>query len=155
MNPCPCGFFGDSHHECRCTPNQIQQYRNRISGPLLDRIDLQIEVPRLSPAELERMPGGEDTQTVARRVHQARARQLDRDGCPAARLGVRRLKNRCALDEAGQELMRKATERLGLSARSWHRCLRVARTIADLNGDEQISAQQLAEAIGYREQMRA
>ncbi len=153
MNPCPCGYYGDTHYECRCTPHQIRQYRNRISGPLLDRIDLQLEVPRLSPAELDRMPAGEALATVAARTQQARARQMRRDGCPAAQLGVEAIRRCCQLDNEGKRIMREATEKLGLSARSWHRCLRVARTIADLNGDDQIDASQLREALGYRDRL--
>lgn len=155
MNPCPCGYHGDPHHECRCTPHQIRQYRNRISGPLLDRIDLQLEVPRLSPAELDCMPAGERSSAVAGRTHEARSRQMQRDGCPAAQLSIQGLRRSCQLDSEGEQLMREATERLGLSARGWHRCLRVARTIADLNGNKQINASQLREALGYRERLQA
>lgn len=155
MNPCPCGYLGDTHHECRCTPHQIRQYCNRISGPLLDRIDLQIEVPRLSPAELDRMPAGETTAEVASRAHLARQRQMQRDGCAAAQLSIEGIRQSCQLDGAGRDIMRQATERLGLSARSWHRCLRVARTIADLNDDDRIQASQLREALGYRERLQS
>lgn len=151
MNPCPCGYRGDGHHECRCTPNQVQQYRNRISGPLLDRIDLQIEVPRLTPAELERMQPGEPSAKVRQRVCEARQKQMTRDGKPAAQLDAHALRRHCQLDHQGRALMREATERLGLSARSWHRCLRVARTIADLNAEVQIQRHHVAEALRYRE----
>ncbi len=152
MNPCPCGYRGDSHHDCRCTPNQVQQYRNRISGPLLDRIDLHVEVPRLTPTELEHLPTGETTEVVSERVCAARSRQQQRDGIPAAGLAASAIRRVCRLDRHSQILMTQATERLGLSARGWHRCLRVARTIADLDASQRINQQHLAEALGYREQ---
>ena len=150
MNPCPCGYLGEGDHLCRCTPNQVQQYRNRISGPLLDRIDMRIDVPRVSPAELERLTPGESSARVAERVAATRARQQRRDGCPAADLPAGTLEERCPLDAGGRLLMREACERLGLSARAWHRSLRLARTIADLEATERIGEAHIAEALGYR-----
>lgn len=154
MNPCPCGYHGDSQHTCRCTPNQIQHYQSRISGPLLDRIDMQINVPRLTPVELEGMQPGEPSAQVGKRVEAARQRQLERDGQPAANLSSAQVQQRCRLDQGGQLMMREAGEQLGLSARSWQRSLRVARTIADLADDRNINQQHIAEALGYRDRLR-
>ena len=154
MNPCPCGYHGDRQHTCRCTPNQIQHYQSRISGPLLDRIDMQINVPRLTPVELEGMEPGESSAQVAERVEAVRQRQLQRDGQPAANLSSAQLQQRCRLDSGGQAMMREAGERLGLSARSWQRSLRVARTIADLAHYREINQQHIAEALGYRDRLR-
>lgn len=149
MNPCPCGYLGDPSGRCRCTPDQIQRYRGRISGPLLDRIDLQVEVPRLPPQELQGAPG-ESSAAVRVRVCVARAVQLQRQGECNARLCGSGLDHHCRLRDSEQQLLRHALERLNLSARAYHRILRVARTIADLDGAERIGAQHLGEAMGYR-----
>src|SRR5688572_5312115 len=150
MNPCPCGHAGDASGRCRCTPEAITRYRARLSGPLLDRIDLKLEVPRVPQAELRGGPGGEASASVRARVVAARALQFARAGKPNARLGNREVERDCALDAAQHTLLDRATERLGLSARAYHRVLRVARTIADLAGSTRIDAAHLAEAIQYR-----
>ncbi len=152
MNPCPCGYLGDEQGRCRCTPDQIHRYRGRISGPLLDRIDMHVEVARLSPAELRGAPpaGVESSAEVRRRVTAARALQLQRAGCPNARLSGRDLERHCALSVEGERLLEQAVARLGLSVRAYHRILRVARTIADLEGCDAVGIPHLSEAIGYR-----
>jgi magnesium chelatase family protein len=154
MNPCPCGHLGDRRHDCRCPPPLVERYRGRVSGPLLDRIDLHVEVPAVTLGELRRT-AGEPTAEVAARVAEARRVQLDRfgRGVPTpvnAALGPQALRRYCALDAAAQSLLDAAFERLGLSARALHRVLKVARTIADLAGRERIGAAHLAEAIQYR-----
>ncbi len=156
MNPCPCGYLGDSGGRCRCTSEQVARYRARLSGPLLDRIDLHVEVPRV-PKEMLRgdAPNGEDSACVGARVHAARGRALARAGKPNAALGPREIARDWRLDEAGQKLIEQAMERLGLSARAYHRILRVARSVADLNDAAAISVPHLAEAIGYRRLDRA
>ncbi|MCP5141223.1 MAG: YifB family Mg chelatase-like AAA ATPase [Gammaproteobacteria bacterium] len=152
MNPCPCGYLGDTQHECRCTPDQIARYRGRISGPLLDRIDMLIEVPRVPQEQLRSgtAPDGEGSAAVRARVIAARDRQLRRAGQLNHALGSAGIDRDCALDERGHGLLDQAMERFGLSARSYHRILKVARTIADLAGAERISAVHLSEAIAYR-----
>jgi magnesium chelatase family protein len=149
MNPCPCGFFGDPDGRCRCTAEQVDRYRNRLSGPLLDRIDLIVEVPRLPAPVLRSAPLGEDSATVRTRVTAARDRQNAR-GVVNAELSGRLLDEACRLDRATQQLLDQAVERLRLSARGYHRILRVARTIADLAASEAIQANHLLEAINYR-----
>ncbi len=155
MNPCPCGYAGDTSGRCRCTPDQIERYRGRISGPLLDRIDLHVEVPRLPHAELRAGASVESSAEVRRRVIASRDRQLARAGKPNALLASREIENDCALTDGGQQLLERAVEKLGLSARGYHRILRVARTIADLASAESIADTHLAEAIGYRRLDRA
>ncbi len=154
MNPCPCGYLGDPGGRCRCTTDQVQRYRQRISGPLLDRIDLQVEVPRLPSQELQG-PRGEASASVRQRVIAARQRQLDRQGCPNAQLGGTALDRHCRLDPPEEALLRRALDRLGLSARGYHRSLRVARSIADLAAAETITTDHLGEALGYRNLDRA
>ncbi|MEX0386881.1 YifB family Mg chelatase-like AAA ATPase [Spiribacter onubensis] len=154
MNPCPCGHLGDSDNDCRCTPSQIQQYCNRISGPLLDRIDLQIDVPPLAADELDNGSVPETTATVRERVRAARDRQMNRDGMPAAALSAAVTRQRCRLDQKSRGLMKSATRKLGLSARGWHRCLRIARTIADLEGHDRVTSTHVGEALAYRERLR-
>jgi magnesium chelatase family protein len=154
MNPCPCGHLGDPRFDCRCPPPLVERYRGRVSGPLLDRIDLHVEVPAVTLGEL-RGRGGESTAAVAARVAAARERQLHRFGRGAASpvnaaMGPQTLRRHCALDAAAQGLLDAAFERLGLSARALHRILRVARTIADLAAAERIAAAHVAEAIQYR-----
>ncbi len=151
MNPCPCGWAGDVSGRCRCSPDIIARYRARISGPLLDRIDLQLAMHRLPPAELasDASPG-EDSATVRQRVALARDRQRARAGKPNALLEPAELARDCRLQLADQQLLGQAIERLQLSARGVHRILRVARSIADLAGSGDIRTPHLAEAIGYR-----
>ncbi len=150
MNPCPCGYNGDPGGRCRCTPDQITRYRARVSGPLLDRIDIKLEVPRVDHAELRQVAAGESSSRVRERVGAARARQLARAGKPNAWLGNRETERDCRLGNHEHELLDRAVERLGLSARAWHRIIRVARTIADLDASDGIAAGHLSEAIQYR-----
>jgi len=154
MNPCPCGFLGDGQHPCSCSPLMVQRYRSRLSGPLLDRIDLHVEVPRVTHRDLADPRDGEPSAAVRARVDAARARQCERlapFGLHAnARMQSRHIRRFCTLDSAGQKLLEMVTDRLGLSARTYTRILKVARTIADLAGDEQIRQAHLAEAIQYR-----
>jgi magnesium chelatase family protein len=148
MNPCPCGFLGESR--CRCTPDQVARYRAKLSGPLLDRIDLHIEVPALAEGELQGKTEGESSAAVCARVTEAHAAQLARQGKPNARLATKEIDMLCAPDEAGAQLLKQAIARLGLSARAYHRVLKVARTIADLAGAKRVSSAHVAEAIHYR-----
>jgi magnesium chelatase family protein len=155
MNPCPCGYLGDPEGRCRCTAEQVARYRARISGPLLDRIDLQLEVPRLPAERLTARATGaapktEASAAVRARVERARARQLARAGCTNAALEAGALEQHCTLDEQGRQLVTQAMRRLSLSGRAYHRILKVARTIADLADSETISVAHLGEAIGYR-----
>ena len=155
MNPCPCGYLGHYNARCRCTPEQVLRYRARLSGPLLDRIDLQIEVPAVPQEELAQRAGGETTAAIRARVEAARVRQIERQQKSNAKLTTREIDKWCATDEAGQALLKQALTKLGLSARAYHRILKVARTIADLGGAANISAVQIAEAIQYRRLDRA
>lgn len=150
MNPCPCGYLGHPAGKCRCTPDQIARYRGRISGPLLDRIDIQIEVPALSHEDLLRQPDGEASATIQARVEAARVTQMTRQGKPNAELGTKEIDIHCAPDAAGEALLKQAISRLNLSARAYHRILKVARTVADLAGDERIATRHIAETIQYR-----
>ena len=151
MNPCPCGWAGDSSGRCRCSGDAIARYRSRISGPLLDRIDLQLAMQRILPALLAAdAPAGEDSATVRRRVIAAHERQLVRAGKPNALLGQSELTRYCRLQSRDQHLLEQAIDRMQLSARGVHRILRVARSIADLAGQSGIETEHLAEAIGYR-----
>lgn len=155
MNPCPCGFAGDPRGECRCTPDQVRRYRDRISGPLLDRIDLQVSVPRLKANEFSKASSGESSSTVRKRVLAAREVQLERCGKANATLLAREIEAVCATEREGLQLLERAAERLGLSARAHHRILRVARTIADLAGSEAVTAMHVGEAISYRQLERS
>ncbi|MGH8145784.1 MAG: YifB family Mg chelatase-like AAA ATPase [Rhodanobacteraceae bacterium] len=152
MNPCPCGYAGDPGGRCRCTPDTIARYRGRISGPLLDRIDLTVEVPRIPLAELDasRKPDDEDSACVRARVIAARSVAMQRAGNPNAMLTTREIERDCALGDAERSLLQRAMDKLGLSARAYHRVLRVARSIADLGGADRIGREHLAEAIQYR-----
>jgi magnesium chelatase family protein len=150
MNPCPCGYAGDASGRCRCTPEAIARYRARVSGPLLDRIDLKLEMPRVAHAELRGSAAGESSAIVRARVIAARDRQLARAGKVNAVLSNREAERDCGLDGRAQALLDRAIERLGLSARAYHRVLRVARTIADLHGHGRIELSDLSESIQYR-----
>ena len=149
MNPCPCGHHGGGTRRCRCTAHELVAYRRRISGPLLDRIDLHVDVPAVAPALLGEA-GREGTAAVRERIVRAREAQAQRAGRTNARLRGGLLRRWCAPDTAGKQLLHAAVERLGLSARAHDKVLRVARTIADLAGDEAVRADHVAEAIQYR-----
>lgn len=153
MNPCPCGYLGHPNGRCRCTSEQVLRYRNRISGPLLDRIDMHVEVPYLPQRLLREGPEAapaETSATVRDRVSRARERQLARQRTPNCALANRDVDRVCRLGAADAALLERAIDRLGLSARAYHRVLKVARTIADLAGEEAIATQHLTEALGYR-----
>jgi len=150
MNPCPCGHHGAPNGKCRCTPDQISRYRGKLSGPFLDRIDMLIEVPNLPAEALAEKPAGESSADVRQRVAAAQARQLARQGKTNARLSSGEVDAGCRLDDAGNKLLRQASVQLDLSARAWHRILKLARTIADLAGHDAIHAAHVAEAIQYR-----
>lgn len=151
MNPCPCGFLGDPERSCSCTAEQIRRYRTRLSGPLLDRIDLHVEVPRLSPELLRGKTPEETSSTVRARVDTARQRQRQRNGGASnAEMGIRAIERHCALTEADYTLLETALTRLKLSPRAYHRILKVARTIADLADSDTIRTRHLSEAIAYR-----
>ena len=154
MNPCKCGWYGHPSGRCKCSPNDVRRYHSRISGPLLDRIDIIVEVPALEYDELRRKTPAESSAKIKQRVDAARARQRERfngDGTMNnSRMQTRELREFCALDRESDELMHLAFDSMGLSARSYDRILRVARTIADLDGEEKISAAHIAEAIQYR-----
>jgi hypothetical protein len=148
--PCPCGYLGDPSGRCRCTPDQIARYRGRISGPLADRIDLKVEVPRPREGELLNAAPGESSAAMRERVCAARRRQLEREAKPNAWLGPKETLRHCAPDAPAERLLKEAVAKLSLSARAVHRVLRVARTIADLASVNTIGAAQAAEAIQYR-----
>ncbi len=150
MNPCPCGYLGDAERRCACGPEQIRRYRARVSGPLVDRIDLHIEVPRLAHRVLRGETPEESSATVRARVCAARDRQLQRAGKPNSALHTREIERYCALGEADHRLLEQALEKLGLSPRAYHRILKVARTIADLAGSDGIKTPHLTEALSYR-----
>ncbi len=150
MNPCPCGHCGDRSGRCRCTPERIARYRGRVSGPLADRIDIKLEVPPPRESELVAPVAAEATSSIRERVETARRAQLDRQGKVNALLGTREIDRHCATDGAGDQLLRHALARLLLSARAYHRVLRVARSIADLAQKSSIGAEHIAEAIQYR-----
>ena len=149
MNPCPCGHHGAGTRRCRCTAHELVAYRRRVSGPLVDRIDLHVDVPAVAPALLG-TGGGEPTSAVRERVLRARAAQTERSSRPNARLRGAALRRFCAPDDAGKRLLAAAVERLGLSARAHDKVLRVARTIADLEGAGAVRAEHVGEAIQYR-----
>ncbi len=155
MNPCPCGWFGDPFHECTCTPGMIERYMSRISGPLLDRIDIHIEVPRLTSDELGEKPTGENSATIRERVNRARKKQIERykdreDIYCNAHLGPKDVRKFCSLDSESKNLLLLAVEKFGLSARAYDRILKVARTIADIDNVENIRPEHISEAIQYR-----
>jgi magnesium chelatase family protein len=150
MNPCPCGHCGDRSGRCRCTPERIARYRGRVSGPLADRIDIKLEVPAPKESELTAPAAPESSADIRQRVVRARDLQFARQGKANALLGTREIDRHCGTDREGDQLLRHALARLLLSARAYHRVLRVARSIADLGGARAIAAEHIAEAIQYR-----
>ena len=152
QNPCPCGFLGDASRQCVCTPGQIYKYQKKVSGPLLDRIDLHVEVPRLGFEKMAQAGSAERSSVIKQRVQQARARQQQRFGSSAtnSEMALSDVKRYCILGEQQELLLRQAMKRYNFSGRSMHRILKVARTIADLRGNEGISSDDVAEAIQYR-----
>jgi len=156
MNPCPCGFNGDQERQCVCTPTQIMNYRKKISGPIIDRIDLHVEVPRIKFEKLSGDSRGETSGGIKKRVQAARAIQRRRfERTPFiinAEMSSEATKNFCAVDEASRCLLRNAVDQMHLSARVYFRVLKIARTIADLAGEEKILTSHIAEALQYRPQ---
>jgi magnesium chelatase family protein len=155
MNPCPCGYFGDLGHPCRCTDADVERYRSRVSGPLLDRIDIHLEVPAVAYRDLVGIEPDEPSAVIRQRVELARARQharfAGRPGLHAnAHMSARDLRRYCPLSGSVERLLREAVSRLRLSARAYHRVLKIARTIADLAGDDELSTTHVSEAIQYR-----
>lgn len=148
MNPCPCGHLGEAR--CRCTPDQVARYRGKLSGPLLDRIDLILEVAAVTEAEISARGGGDSSAIVRGRVRTARAKQQARQSKPNALLSPDEIAQHCQVDAQGEQLLKRAFSQLGLSARGYHRALKVARSIADLAGSEDITGTHIAEAIQYR-----
>ena len=151
MNPCPCGYFGDSHNQCRCSSGQIRRYQSKLSGPFLDRIDIHIEVPALAHQELYSAASQQETSaTVKQRIVRAQTRQRERRGHFNARLNNKEIEVDCCLSEDNQKLLQRSMDKMKLSARAYHRILKLARTIADLDNSDTIAIQHLSEAIGYR-----
>ncbi|MDP8949839.1 MAG: YifB family Mg chelatase-like AAA ATPase, partial [Actinomycetota bacterium] len=150
MNPCPCGYAGDSRWACGCSPGQIERYQGRISGPLLDRIDLFVDVPRLTRDELRGGEPAEPSEAIRERVMRARQAQIERQGVPNSALTGRPLREACALRGDAEALFSRAIDRMGLTGRGHDRVLRVARTVADLSAEKEIAVEHLAEALNYR-----
>jgi magnesium chelatase family protein len=150
QNPCPCGYYGDPQRPCSCPAGLRQRYRERLSGPLLDRIDLRLNVPRLSPDELLHAPPAETSACVQQRVSAARAHAQERQGVPNAELAGQALRDHAALSGGAASFAQAVAKQLALSGRGFDRLLRVARTVADLAGEERLSEAHLAEAVSYR-----
>ncbi|MFO1244793.1 MAG: YifB family Mg chelatase-like AAA ATPase [Ramlibacter sp.] len=155
MNPCPCGYLGSSLKACRCTPDQVARYQGKLSGPLLDRIDLHVEVPTLPPEALLATPPGEPTDAIRARCTAARERAIARQGSPNQALQGQQIDEHAALDAAALQFLNTAAARLGWSARATHRALKVARTIADLAGARHTQVTHVAEAVQYRRALKA
>jgi magnesium chelatase family protein len=150
MNPCPCGYHGSSSHTCRCTPDQIHRYQAKLSGPLMDRIDLHIEVPALPTSDLLNAPPGEPSDSIRQRCADARERALTRQGKPNQALAGKEIDQHTAADPSALKFLQTAAAQLGWSARGTHRTLKIARTIADLGGSETMQLAHVAEAMQYR-----
>jgi magnesium chelatase family protein len=154
MNPCPCGYFGHKMIACRCTPDMVARYQDRISGPLLDRIDMRIEVTSLTDEELLALPDGEPSRIAAERVNRAYQIALERQGKPNDELQAGEVERICQPEGPVKQLLQAASIKLGWSARGYHRVLKVARTIADIDEDDALTTQHVAEAIQYRRALR-
>ncbi|MBW1989122.1 MAG: YifB family Mg chelatase-like AAA ATPase [Deltaproteobacteria bacterium] len=154
MNPCPCGYLNDPRHECKCPPFSIRRYRSRVSGPLMDRLDIHVEVPAVAYKDLSAAADGESSAAIRERVTLARKTQAQRFSAQPfttnARMANRHVKKFCPIDPTGENILKTAVDRLGLSARAYHRVLKIARTIADLAGEKDILAPHIAEAVQYR-----
>ena len=154
MNPCPCGFFGDPERECQCSPSEIIRYRKKISGPFLDRIDLYLEVPRVEFEKIRSKVVAEKSSCIRQRVERARAIQRKRFKkikiLTNSEMLPQQIEEFCFIDKKAEDLLKKAVEKFAFSVRACHRVLKVARTIADLDGEEEIKSSHLAEAISYR-----
>ena len=156
MNPCPCGYLGHPTRPCRCSPDMVLRYQSRLSGPFLNRIDMQVEVPAVAIESLSgTVAASEPSVQVAARVRKAFERQLARQGCVNAQLSVKQVDQYCVLDEAAQKVLARAMTQLNWSARVYHRVLRVARTVADMDGAEQLTAAHVAQAIQYRRALQS
>ncbi len=150
MNPCPCGYHGSDANRCRCTPDQVKRYRDKISGPLLDRIDMHVPVRSLRQGELQNKTTGDSSDIIRTRVEQARARQIARQGKANHQLTAPELEQYCELTPADKALLEQAIEKLGLSTRAYHRVLKLARTLADMAAREQLNTVDISEALSYR-----
>jgi magnesium chelatase family protein len=159
MNPCPCGYYNDSRHSCHCSAAQIRNYRQKVSGPLFDRIDIHVEVPPVAYRELSEERKSEGSAAIRERVSAARRRQMERFGPLGiyvnAQMQNRHIRKFCAIDRDSAGLLETAVDRLGLSARAYNRILKIARTIADLDGRDTVKAEHIGEAIQYRSLDRA
>jgi len=154
MNPCPCGYLGASGRHCRCTPDQVSRYQGKLSGPLMDRIDLHVEVPALAPEDLLHAPPGESTDSIRTRCAQARSVAEQRQGTPNQALAGQDLDRHVLLESAAAKFLHNAARQLGWSARGTHRTLKIARTIADLAGSEPTALAHVAEAMQYRRALK-
>lgn len=150
MNPCPCGYHGSGTDRCRCTPDQIRRYRDKISGPLLDRIDMHVPVRALKPGELHAGVSGDTSEVIRERVERARERQLARQGKCNHQLNAPELERVCELEDSDKILLEQAIDKLGLSTRAYHRVLKVARTLADMEGLAHPQTAHITEALSYR-----
>jgi magnesium chelatase family protein len=150
MNPCPCGYYGNHDNRCRCTADQVRRYRDRISGPMLDRIDLHVPVRALKQGELHTKTTGDTSSIIRARVEEARARQLQRQGKANHELNAPELEKYCELSDADKKLLEHAIEKMGLSTRAYHRVLKVARTLADMHNKAQPGTEEISEALSYR-----
>ena len=154
MNPCPCGYFSDPHHECGCSYSRIHRYRSKISGPLMDRIDIHVDVPAVRYKDLASVHDAETSEAIRHRVHGARSRQSNRYRRGSiycnAQMRNRHIKRHCTIGQDAHQLLEMAIDKLGLSARAFNRVLKIARTIADLEGVHDMSVRHVSEAIQYR-----
>lgn len=150
MNPCPCGYFGNNDDRCRCTVDQVRRYRDKISGPMLDRIDMHVPVRALKQGELHTKSEGETSSLIRSRVEATRARQLERQGKANNLLSAPELEKYCELNDADKALLEHAIHKMGLSTRAYHRVLKVARTLADMQNKAQPDTENISEALSYR-----